>query len=76
MKIFLWGKFIIFMKSQLIDPDTGESLGLEESFAGKLKITECRPKFSQGKVLSREEDSEISVGCIVRPAEDFDEKSE
>ena len=55
---------------EMIDPDTGESLGLQGAFAGTAKVTRCFPKFSSLKVVSREEDTEITVGCVARPAQE------
>lgn len=59
---------------EMFDPETGESLGVEETSIGKAEITACRPKFSNAKVISRDPDYEIAVGNIVRLAEEEDEE--
>lgn len=61
---------------EITDPDTGEVLGVQGAFAGTAKVTRCFPKYSQLKVVSREEDTEIGVGCTARPAEEGNEKSD
>jgi curli biogenesis system outer membrane secretion channel CsgG len=45
--------FIVMRKGEeLIDPDTGQSLGAEEAQVGKIIITEVQAKFSLGSVQS------------------------
>ncbi|WP_432799366.1 CsgG/HfaB family protein [Poriferisphaera sp. WC338] len=36
---------------EMIDPDTGESLGAEEIPVGKMKIAQVTPKFSRGTII-------------------------
>ena len=62
---------VFFAGEELVDPDTGESLGSSEEFVGTIKIVRINPKASYGKIIS-EEDSEnapIGVGDIVRKAQ-------
>lgn len=51
---------------QLIDPDTGENLGSDEEFVGKIKISRVNPKFTVAAILQESLEGEMSVGCIVR----------
>jgi hypothetical protein len=45
--------FLVFRKGEeLVDPDTGLSLGAEEEQVGKIIITEVQAKFSIGSVQS------------------------
>jgi hypothetical protein len=58
----------VLFRSELFDPDTGESLGSGEELVGTIEIVRINPKASYGKILS-EEDPEygpIGVGDIVR----------
>ncbi len=50
---------------ELIDPDTGASLGREELRVGQVRIRRITPKFSIADVL---EDTGIDQGAILRPA--------
>lgn len=62
---------VFFAGEELIDPDTGESLGSGEEFVGVIEIVRINPKASYGKILS-EEDPEyapIGTGNIVRKAQ-------
>lgn len=54
---------------EMIDPDTGESLGKEETLIGKIKVIACQPKVSRAKIISQEEDYEIGIGNVVRLTE-------
>jgi len=51
---------------EMIDPDTKESLGREETKVGRVKITEVTPKFSKAEAL---EDTGINAGAILRKAQ-------
>lgn len=51
---------------EMIDPDTKESLGREETKVGRVKITEVTPKFSKAEAL---EDAGINTGAILRKAQ-------
>jgi hypothetical protein len=62
---------VFFAGEELIDPDTGESLGSGEEFVGTIEIVRINPKLSYGKILT-EEDPEytpIEAGNIVRKAQ-------
>jgi hypothetical protein len=50
---------------ELIDPDTGESLGQTEIMVGKVRINRVTPKFSTGTIT---ENYGVDKGAIVRPA--------
>lgn len=50
---------------ELIDPDTGVSLGVNEVSVGKIRVNAVRPKFSTGIIV---EDFGIEKGAILRPA--------
>ncbi len=58
----LWEVFAL--GEELIDPDTGASLGREEMSVGKVRITRVTPKTSQGEING--EDLGIDKGAIVR----------
>jgi curli biogenesis system outer membrane secretion channel CsgG len=48
---------------ELVDPDSGMSLGVEETLAGQIQISKVMPKFSIGTVTSG---NSFSQGDIVR----------
>jgi curli biogenesis system outer membrane secretion channel CsgG len=49
---------------ELIDPDTGASLGKEEVKTGEIVITDVLPKFSKGRIIG--ENRGVDPGSIVR----------
>ena len=49
---------------ELIDPDTGESLGAEEVAIGFVRVISVAPKFARAEVCGL--DRGIAKGCIVR----------
>ena len=59
---------VFFAGEELIDPDTGESLGSGEEFVGKIEIVRINPKVSYAKILSEvdPENAPIGVGDIIR----------
>jgi curli biogenesis system outer membrane secretion channel CsgG len=50
---------------EMIDPDTGESLGSEEIHIGWARVTSVLPKFSKAKAI---EDNGVNKGNIMRHA--------
>ena len=50
---------------ELVDPDTGASLGREELRVGQVRIRRITPKFSVADIL---EDTGIDMNAILRPA--------
>lgn len=62
---------VFFAGEELIDPDTGESLGSGEEFVGIIEIVRINPKASYGKIISEEdaENAPIDTGNIVRRAQ-------
>lgn len=58
----LWEVFAL--GKEMMDPDTGKSLGPVEVSVGKIRVTRVNPKFSQATVI---EDTGIDQGAIVRP---------
>ncbi|MBK1698231.1 hypothetical protein [Rhodovibrio salinarum] len=48
----------------LLDPDTGEKLGVAEAYKGRVRIEQVNPKFSIATVLST--NAPIKVGDILR----------
>ena len=50
---------------ELIDPDTGASLGKEELNVGKVRITQINPKTSTGEII---EDHGVDRLAVLRPA--------
>jgi len=61
----LWNVFAVGEK--LVDPDTGEVLGMEEVLVGKARIVSVQPKFSTAEIL---DDAGIDKGAVLRPAPD------
>lgn len=57
----LWEVFAL--GEELIDPDTGASLGREELKVGQVRITRINPKTSQAEILS---DNGIDKGAVLR----------
>jgi len=57
----IWNVFAL--GQELIDPDTKESLGRQETLVGKVKITSVLPKASNAETL---QDSGIMAGSILR----------
>ena len=55
---------------ELIDPDTGQNLGVSELETGSVIITRTEDKFSEAKVISNE--GEILAGYILRKSKDAD----
>jgi hypothetical protein len=51
---------------EMIDPDTGESLGEEETLLCKAKVTSVKSKTTTLKIVG--DDPGIEKGMIVRPA--------
>ena len=58
----LWEVFAV--GEEMIDPDTGVSLGREELSVGKVRVTRVTPRFSQATVSG--EDLGIERGAIIR----------
>lgn len=58
---------VFALGEEMIDPDTKESLGREETKVGKVKITEVDPKFSKAQIVG--DDLGISTGAILRKAQ-------
>ncbi len=57
----------VFLKGEvLIDPHTGDNLGSEEEFIGKIKVTRINPKFTVASVVAEGLQGDMTVGCIVR----------
>lgn len=59
---------IFALGEAMIDPDTGENLGAEETLIGTIKVTSVLPKFSKGTIVG--EDNGISKGQILRLKKD------
>ncbi len=58
---------LFFPGEEMIDPDTGESLGSEEVPVGWAKIISVQPKFSRAQVI---QDFGVDRGTIARLAKD------
>ena len=58
----LWQVFAL--GEELVDPDTGVSLGREELPVGKIRVTRVNPKTATADIV---EDASIDKGAIVRP---------
>ncbi len=59
---------VFFAGEELIDPDTGESLGSGEEYVGKVKIVRINPKVTYAVITSEldPDNAPIGVGDIVR----------
>ncbi len=57
---------LFHVEEELFDPDTGVSLGKDESYIGDVRVSRVKPKFSIVKVIRIEEGEEIAVGDILR----------
>ncbi len=55
---------VLAVGEELIDPDTGESLGREEIPVGKAEIIAITPKFSRARLI---EDYGVEKGHVARP---------
>lgn len=51
---------------ELIDPDTGESLGTAEQFMGEIEVSRVNPKFTIAEIRKTEDPGQIKRGDIVR----------
>jgi hypothetical protein len=60
----LWEVFAL--GQELIDPDTGKSLGKEEMAVGKVRVTRVNPATSQATIL---DDTGIDRGAVLRRVE-------
>lgn len=56
---------VFYADEELIDPDTGESLGSSEEFVGKVKVVRINPKITIAVIVSEESDP-IGTGDILR----------
>ncbi|MEA3465217.1 MAG: CsgG/HfaB family protein [Thermodesulfobacteriota bacterium] len=56
---------VFYADEDLIDPDTGESLGSSEEYVGKVKVVRINPKITIAIIVS-EEDYPIGTGDILR----------
>ncbi len=52
---------------ELVDPDTGESLGKDETYMGEVIISEVKPKVSVATPKSPLKTEQIQKGMILRP---------
>lgn len=59
---------VFYAGEELIDPDTGKSLGSSEEFVGEVKIVRINPKVTYAKIVSEidAENAPIAAGDIVR----------
>jgi curli biogenesis system outer membrane secretion channel CsgG len=56
---------VFALGKEMVDPDTGVSLGREEVKLGEIAITDVLPKFSKARLLG--DNRGIEVGAVVRP---------
>ncbi|HWB53897.1 MAG TPA: CsgG/HfaB family protein [Tepidisphaeraceae bacterium] len=56
---------VFALGNEMIDPDTGASLGREEIKVGEIQISDVLPEFSKGTIIG--ENHGIDRGAIVRP---------
>lgn len=58
---------IFSVGEEIVDPDTGESLGKDEIYIGKVKIVDIKPKISYAEPIGNTKIEAIKKGMIVRP---------
>jgi hypothetical protein len=58
------------LDEELIDPDTGESLGAAEELVGEVKIVSCQPRFALAEPVEGSGISDFAVGMIARRVND------
>lgn len=60
---------VFYAGEELIDPDTGQSLGSGEEYVGKIEVVRINPKVTYAKIVSEldPQGAPIGVGDIVRP---------
>ena len=56
-----------------VDPDTGETLGSEETEVGMVEITRSEPRFSRARLLGGS--AEVRVGSVFKRATQEGKKS-
>lgn len=55
---------------EIVDPETGEVLGKEESTVGEIEVYDAQPRFSKCRIIRpSQRPQELCVGQICRPAE-------
>lgn len=52
---------------EMIDPDTGESLGSSEEFVGLIKVIRVKPKVAEAEPIGNLRIEQLEKGMIVRP---------
>jgi hypothetical protein len=59
---------VYFAGEELIDPDTGNSLGSDEEFIGTVKVSRILPKITYAKIVSEEDPQSLPMqaGNILR----------
>lgn len=59
---------VFYAGEEMIDPDTGNSLGSSEEYVGKVKISRINPKFTIAKVIEEVDatNAPINTGDILR----------
>lgn len=59
---------VFFAGEELIDPDTGKSLGSSEEYVGKVEVVRINPKVTYAKIVEEldAQNAPIGVGDIVR----------
>jgi hypothetical protein len=59
---------VFYVGDELIDPDTGKSLGSEEEYVGRVEVIRINPKFTVTKIVKEEDSTNapIGVGDILR----------
>jgi hypothetical protein len=54
---------VFFAGEELIDPDTGKSLGSDEEFIGTVKVSRILPKITYAKIISEEDAESVPIGA-------------
>lgn len=61
----IWDVFAL--GEEMLDPDTGEVLGQEETKVGAIRVTSVLPKFSKAEITETVLGQSIAIGQIIRP---------
>jgi curli biogenesis system outer membrane secretion channel CsgG len=54
---------------ELVDPDTGDSLGAQESRVGEIEVIRSKPKYAEAKPIGGLKIEALAKGMIVRPVD-------
>ena len=64
---------VYYAGEEMVDPDTGASLGSSEEYVGKVKISRINPKFTVAKIIEEVDatNAAINTGDILRASQKY-----